>query len=208
MKFTKMNDINNFIESGILEMYVLGKVNSIEIIEVEKMLAKHPAIANEILAISKALESYAKYYSLAPDVILKPTILSTIDFMDRLKNGEPLSFPPLITKLSKISDYAEWINREDMVLPVDFIDFYIKVISHTDIATLAISWLKDCTPVETHTNQLESFLIIEGTCTVTIEDEEHKLQQGDILQIPLYKKHFVKVTSPFACKIILQRIAA
>ncbi len=59
-----------------------------------------------------------------------------------------------------------------------------------------------------HTHELEKFLILEGTCDITIEDEVYSLKAGDFLSIPLYNKHDVKVTSLNPCKAILQRIAA
>jgi hypothetical protein len=34
------------------------------------------------------------------------------------------------------------------------------------------------------------------------------LKAGDVLIIPLYKTHFVEVTSDIPCKLILQRAAA
>ena len=203
-----MTDLNSYIESGILERYLLGAASAAEEREVEEMAARYPRIATELNDISKALETYAVLHGKAPDVTIKPAILSIMDFMERISNGEAPSFPPLLHQASKIVDYAEWLNREDMVLPADFVDFYGKIIGHNDVATTLITWIKDGSPVEVHDDELESFLVIEGTCTITIENEEYNLVAGDVLSIPLYKKHFVKVTSPFACKVILQRVAA
>lgn len=59
-----------------------------------------------------------------------------------------------------------------------------------------------------HINELEKFLILEGTCDITIEDEVYSLKAGDFLSIPLYKKHDVRITSLNPCKAILQRLAA
>lgn len=203
-----MIDITRYIESGILELYVLGNITDAEKLEVEQMAIQHPAIANELSAINKALQTYATAYSLTPGVTIKPAVLSTIDFIERLQNGEPVSFPPPVHEGSKIADYAAWINRNDMVLPVDFVDIFVKVLAHTEQSTLAIIWLKTGSPVEVHHDKLESFLIVEGSCIITIEQEEFPLKVGDVLTIPLHKKHFVTVTSPFACKVILQRAAA
>ena len=61
---------------------------------------------------------------------------------------------------------------------------------------------------EVHHDEYEKFLIVEGTCTITIGDEVHNLVPGNFLSIPLYKNHTVTVTSLIPCKIILQRIAA
>jgi len=203
-----MIDISTYIESGILELYVLGNLTEYEIVEVQLLAATHPLIAQEIFDIEQSLEKYALSQPLQPDVMVKPTIFSTIDFIDRITKGEPASFPPLLHEGSKISDYAEWLNRDDMQFPDDFVDFHGKIIAHNEIASTLIVWLKDGTPAETHTNELERFLIIEGTCTIIIDKDEFCLKAGDVMSIPLYKSHFVKVTSLFPCKVILQRAAA
>jgi mannose-6-phosphate isomerase-like protein (cupin superfamily) len=59
-----------------------------------------------------------------------------------------------------------------------------------------------------HDNEFEKFLILEGSCTITIEEEAHHLVPGDYLAIPLHKSHQVTITSEIPCKIILQRVAA
>ena len=61
---------------------------------------------------------------------------------------------------------------------------------------------------EVHDDEFEKFMVVEGTCTITIEENKHELHPGDFLSIPLYKNHFVKVTSDIPCIVILQRIAA
>ena len=203
-----MIDISTYIESGILELYVLGNLTEAEIVDVQILAATHPAIAQEIFEIEKSLEIYAFSHPLLPDVMVKPTIFSTIDFIDRITKGEPASFPPLLHEESKISDYAEWLNRDDMQFPTDFVDFHGKIIAHNEIASTLIVWLKNGTPAETHTSELESFLIVEGTCTITIDNDKFYLKAGDVLSIPLYKSHFVQVTSLYPCKVILQRAAA
>ena len=63
-------------------------------------------------------------------------------------------------------------------------------------------------PIEVHTNELESFLILEGTCDITIGEEVHHLVTGDFISIPLHIGHSLIVTSNIPCKVILQRVAA
>ncbi len=203
-----MIDISTYIESGILELYVLRNLTEAQIVDVERLAVAYPAIAQEIFEIEVSLEQYALSQPLQPCIMAKPTIFSTIDFMERMTKGEPASFPPLLHEGSQISDYAEWLDREDMQLPNDFVDFHGKIIAHNEIASTLIVWLKVGSPAETHTNELESFLIVEGTCTITIDEDKFYLKAGDLLSIPLFKSHFVQVTSLYPCKVILQRAAA
>jgi len=55
----KVEDVKAFIESGILELYVLGDVSPAEKQQVEAMVQKHPAVKAELSEVEKALESYA-----------------------------------------------------------------------------------------------------------------------------------------------------
>ena len=52
-------DIQAYISSGILELYVIGQLSPREMREVEQMAAQHPAVKKELTAIEQALESYS-----------------------------------------------------------------------------------------------------------------------------------------------------
>ena len=208
MENIKKISAEEFILSGILEMYVVGNASEDEITEVERMCLLFPSVLVELNEISCALEAYGSFYGVAPDITLKPAIFSTIDFIERMKNGEIAVHPPVLTNNSAIIDYQEWINRPDMVLGNDFEGLFAKVIAHNKTMSMAIVWLRDGSPMETHYDVLESLLIVEGSCTVSIEEENFYLKAGDIIHIPLFKKHIISVTSSIVCKAILQRIAA
>ena len=196
-----------YIDSGILEQYVLGTASSDESREVEMMAAADPAIREEIETICETLEAIAMANAVEPNPVIKVFLMAAIDYSERIKNGEPVSAPPQLNENSKLSDYTDWLNRNDMVSPGTE-DIFAKIIGYTAEATTAIIWLKDYTPPEVHSNEYERFLIVEGTCNVTVGDEVNQLVPGDYFAIPLHKSHWVKVTSSMPCKIILQRIAA
>ena len=198
----------NFINSGILELYVMGKTDELENKEVLMMASTHIEIFEEIVAIEISLEKYALVNGVELDITIKPFVIATIDFTERLKNGEPPSFPPLLNELSILKDYLPWLNRSDMALPTDFEEIHAKIIGYNEEALTAIIWLKNGSPSEIHDDEFEKFLIVEGTCTITIDKEDFYLKSGDVLSIPLYKEHFLRVTSSIPCKAILQRIAA
>ena len=203
-----MENIKEYIESGILELYVLGITSDKENEEIEKLALSTFEIAEEIKNISEAVEAYTLQNSVAPDPTIKPFLMAMIDYTERLKNGELPSFPPVLNETSTISDYDQWIYRTDIKLPENFKDFHAKIIGYTPEVTTAIIWIKDMAPQEVHQHEFEKFLILEGTCNITIADKVYSLKAGDFLSIPLYKKHDVKITSLIPCKAILQRIAA
>ena len=196
-----------YIESGILELYILGITSEDETKAVEMMASSDPAVKQEIVLISASLESYAMANAIDPNPIIRPFLLATIDYTERLKDGEPVSVPPLLNENSQIAHFDSWLNRSDMVSP-DTDSMYAKIIGYTPEAITAIVWLKDYAPHEVHDNEYERFLIIEGTCDIIVEDQVNQLVPGDYFAIPLHKNHLVKVTSSIPCKVILQRVAA
>jgi len=197
-----------FIESGILELYITGIASEAEIHEVEEMAAAHADVREALDELYVTLETMALKNAVNPPVLIKPFLMATMDFMGRMGGGETPSFPPELQTGAKIEDYAEWLNRPDMVIPSYFQDVYAKIIGYTPQAITAIVWIKEMAPEEVHDNEYEKFLIVEGTCDIDIEGDVHHLVPGDYLAIPLHKNHQVTVTSAILCKVILQRIAA
>ena len=126
-----------------------------------------------------------------------------------METGEEFCIAPELNENSKISDFSEWIERENMLsAPDDYEDIHVKIISATPEMTCAIVWIKELAPEEVHHKEYEKFLILEGTCTIMVGDQENKLVAGDYFAIPLFEDHKVLVTSEIPCKVILQRIAA
>lgn len=199
--------VKEFIESGILELYVMGMASNTEILEVENMAVKHPAVKLEIDSIAAALENMASSNAIAPNPVIKPFLMATIDYTERLKNGEVPAQPPLLSTNSKPEDYIDWLNRTDMV-STGSEELFAKIIGYTPEVISAIVWIKNYAPHEVHDNEYERFLIIEGTCDIIVADEVNHLVPGDYFAIPLHKNHMVKVTSLVPCKVILQRVAA
>ena len=201
-----MNSIHDYIGSGILELYVSGIATVEEAAMVEQLSLIHPEIAEEIEKISGTLKAYAQQHSVEPDPTIKPFLMAAIDYGERIKNGEPVSFPPVLHENAAIADYGQWLS--DNPAPAELPDLYATIIGHSPEMITAIVWIKKMAPQEVHHDEIERFLIVEGACDIIIEDEVHQLTAGNMLSIPLHKAHVLKVTSPIPCKVILQRIAA
>lgn len=73
-----MEEGKAYIESGILELYVLGQLTAQEQQEVEAMAAKYPEVKQEIEAIEMAMEQYALNHAVEPGTGLKEKILDQI----------------------------------------------------------------------------------------------------------------------------------
>jgi anti-sigma-K factor RskA len=73
-----VEDIKAYIETGILELYVLGDVTPEEKLQVEAMAAKHPAIKAELGEIERLMELYAENNAIEPAEHLRDRILGSI----------------------------------------------------------------------------------------------------------------------------------
>ena len=203
-----MKNYNELIESGLLELYVLGQTTPEESIEIQQLALLNESVRKEIFEIEVSIEKYAETHAIEPNPIIKPFLLAMLDFSDRMLAGETPFCAPMLSSDSKVEDFEVWLNREDLSIPQDFDNIHAKIISFTPEAVTAIVWIKEMAPQEVHDDQFERFLVLEGTCDVTIDKDVHQLVAGDYLTIPLHTTHHVIVTSSIPCKVILQRVAA
>jgi anti-sigma-K factor RskA len=72
-------DIKAYIESGILEQYLLGQLSADEAREVEAYARQYPAIHAELDAIERSLESYAQLHGKTPPAGTLGRILQKIN---------------------------------------------------------------------------------------------------------------------------------
>lgn len=74
-----MEEGKAYIESGILELYVLGQLTAQEQAEVEAMATQYPEVKQEIDAIERAMEQYAVAQAVQPAAGLDQKILARIN---------------------------------------------------------------------------------------------------------------------------------
>ena len=203
-----MRDLKEYIASGIVERYVFEMALPEEISEIEALAKQHPEIQAAITDFCLLVEENALANAINPPEVIKPELMAIIDYMERLTNGEPVTFPPILSEQSIITDFSAWLNRPDMKPSPNSSNIELKIIGHIPTCSTAIVWVKEKTPEEVHTAEYESFFIIEGTCTIHVALNTYDLVPGDYLKIPLFEKHHVVVTSTMPCKVILQRLAA
>jgi len=202
-----MTDCEKYIASGILEAYVRDETTAEQNVEVRLMADIFSDIRKRLNKLFEEMENDALAHVIKPDPIIGPFVVATADYIGRLNKGEPFVMAPELSPSSSIAEYREFFEREDMAAPDDFGNIFAKIISAIpNQLTTALVYLREMAPQETHHDEYERFLILEGTCTITIESENHYLEPGSYLQIPLHKKHHVIVTSPIPCKILLQRV--
>lgn len=72
-----MKEVQAYMESGILELYVLGDVTPQEKLQVEEMMAVHPVVKIEVEEIERAIEKYALFNSVEPPAHLQNKVLAS-----------------------------------------------------------------------------------------------------------------------------------
>lgn len=188
----------------LIERYVLGELPAQESRALEAAASADASLRARIDELQGGLERLALLNAVPPPAGLKQRVLGAVERQIR----ESADRPPVIHPASRLADFAPWIDRPDMVRPSDAGDiFFIPFASNSDGET-ALVWLVSGSPEETHTDRIEKFLIVEGSCHILFGNTVHALRAGDVFSIPLHTPHTVKVTSAIPCKIILQRIAA
>ncbi|MES2650418.1 MAG: anti-sigma factor [Bacteroidota bacterium] len=96
-----MEEVKAYIESGILELYVLGQLSAAECKEVEEMANTYPEIKAEILAIELAMETYAQQNAIEPPANAEEKLFGVLG----IKEPEEIATEPKVVPLyDNVSD--------------------------------------------------------------------------------------------------------
>lgn len=104
-----MKDVKAYIESGVLELYVLGDLSPEEKLDVEKMASAYPAVKAELAEIEQSLEMYAQEHAIEPSVDLRGKIVNST-----LVN---LGDDRMFTKQRKHSDEEQYEDDKVITMP-------------------------------------------------------------------------------------------
>ena len=80
-------DKDKFLQTGLLEQYVLGLTDEKESAEVERYAKAFPELAKDIEEMRKALEQYAMQYVEMPPKELKARVMHSIDQEERMHHS-------------------------------------------------------------------------------------------------------------------------
>ena len=101
----------DYIESGILEAYVLGSLSDAEKSEVEKYASEFPEIKEELFLIEQSLENFASLTSKNPSASLKNKISSAI-FEGKAKETPVIP----LNIFQKTKNYPQWLVAASVTL--------------------------------------------------------------------------------------------
>ena len=68
-------DIQEYIESGILEEYALGVLSEVERADVERIAREHPVVDQELKEIVGGLDAYAEAHAVTPPAAMRERVL-------------------------------------------------------------------------------------------------------------------------------------
>ena len=198
---------DKYLASGIIEQYCLGLATPEEASELEQYCSQYEAIRLELEAAQNALLGYAQQFAKAPSQNTGSKILHQIEELKFAaasfsENGQ---LPEFIA----ISEHSEAQKWEALVghiePPADYKNIHYHEIFRNRAQRLAVVWLKEGIPEESHDALKEKFLVLEGTCRCQLGEKVIDLGPGDFLDIPLHTVHDLTVTSEGPVKLILSK---
>ena len=96
-----VENLKAYIESGVLELYVLGDLSPEETLQVEEMAARYPELRAEIAAIEQAMEQYAMRNAVEPSADVETRLFEKIG-LNEVEKEEVISDQPIYTEEPKI----------------------------------------------------------------------------------------------------------
>lgn len=195
-------ELNEFLNSGMLELYLINALSPGEVSLVENMRTLYPEVDTELVLLESFIEENAIRNAVSPPVRMDKKMELMFENLEAEQHMQ-LSATPLISSLSSADAWLELVTpllpnnysgeRFEKLLRREGGIMQLLVISSTDVEE------------EIHDRLDESFLILKGTCICNIGEHSINMGPGDFMQIPLDLPHTVKITSE-SITAILQHI--
>lgn len=192
-------DIQQFIESGILEEYCLGHLNEEEQVYLIQMTMLYPEIKAELDAVEQAFENLSDATATEPGSHIKQNILAALGFDEVLNIND-------LPVLSHSANPHPWLTAFGHLIPENPTeDFLAHVIRQDDIVQQMLITGNTDVPEEEHGEFYESLYVLKGRCECTVGEDFYALGPGDFLEIPLNVKHNIKLVTPFVTAVLQYR---
>lgn len=81
-----VENLKAYIESGVLELYVLGDLSPEEALQVEEMASQNPEVRDEIAAIEEAMEQYAMQNAVEPSADVETRLFEKLGLSEVEEN--------------------------------------------------------------------------------------------------------------------------
>lgn len=205
-----MDEVQKILDSGLIEAYCLGLATKQDEAQVVDFCKVYPDIRNYLEQTQQAMESVMiPFTKKAPQGAIH-NIRQVILDENKLRNANLSEESMLLQSFISISKYSKlglW-NRlvGGVIPPASYDNIFVHSLFADDNRELSLIWAKELVPNEIHTNEQESFFLLDGTVDCHIGDEITAMKRGEFMEIPLYSAHHVVVTSDRPAKAILSRV--
>jgi mannose-6-phosphate isomerase-like protein (cupin superfamily) len=172
---------------------------------------ENPLVAQSELAQTElALQRFAEAHAQKPPLSMRDKILGKIQKLNtQAQNRQKISLDavPLLTV------DANWLDWQEAVAhispPDDYEDVHLEPIREDDAVQIFVAFVKEHIDEEVHTDLMESFILLEGSCECFIKNEDGTqrivhMREGDRIEFQLGEIHDIYITSAKPAKAILQ----
>lgn len=119
-----MENLKAYIESGVLELYVLGDLSPEETLQVEEMASQNPEVRDEIAAIEQAMEQYAMQNAVEPSADVETRLFEKLG-LSEIEENVNVQPEPI---------YAE----EPRIIRLDGSDAKVRTLRYALVACIAL----------------------------------------------------------------------
>lgn len=119
-----VENLKAYIESGVLELYVLGDLSPEETLQVEEMASQNPEVRDEIAAIEEAMEQYAMQNAVEPSADVETRLFEKLGLSEVEENVNVQPEPI----------YAE----EPRIIRLDGSDAKVRTLRYALVACVAL----------------------------------------------------------------------
>jgi quercetin dioxygenase-like cupin family protein len=192
------------IDSGIIELYVMGIADDDECMLVETLAQQDDIVRDEIASVNEALIAYSAT-NVAPVLPsdLKNKILRSIE-------SSQSKLPPKLTSRSTAKEWLEYLEDQQIKAPENFEGIYfLELPGNEDYYSYAV-WGKngDYVDEEFHPAHDEFLFVCSGECEMTIDGKKSEHKGGDYIEIAPGVPHSARVLGKELMLVIGQRRAA
>ncbi len=119
-----VENLKAYIESGVLELYVLGDLSPEEALQVEEMAAQHPEVKAEIAAIEQAIEQYAMQNAVEPSADVETRLFEKLGLSEVEPEKTVKPTPP--------------VAQEASIIPFDESAGKVRILRYALVACVAL----------------------------------------------------------------------
>jgi anti-sigma-K factor RskA len=119
-----VENLKAYIESGVLELYVLGDLSPEEALQVEEMASQNPEVRDEIAAIEQAMEQYAMQNAVEPSADVETRLFEKLG-LSEVEENVNVQPEPIYTE-------------EPRIIRLDGSDAKVKTLRYALVACIAL----------------------------------------------------------------------